>query len=518
MKKLLYSSAVLIASCGMAAAQVSVGGAAKVGIKYTEGAGMGMSIFHDVDLTLALSGQTDGGLSFGAEMTIDNNQGVDSKLTMSSDEMSDTQTAPDSDTNTHPGMYYDAMGKAVFLGADGMPVYSVMDEAGSATMTTYISNVRGSTFTLAEPTTPQTTNTAYSVMMIEIPADGDDPGSLIAAAVDDDGKADNVPWAEAFAGNADTPTGGAIYVVGMGEYAVETGTAANFNIVKKVGTSWVVTNSTPIEYTAASDEAGLLVNKAGTDDGKVSANLAAVLTAIDRALSAMNDGSAVDQMPDQNEISFTDTKSVESAELSNNNLSDDSSVYISGGFGKISVGAVDAGDNFASGIADVGFDGIGVDDVAEGLRGKSAKDFLYEFTAGGVSFGLSADAKGDNSALGIKYSLDPISVGIGYANLGEGDNVLSIGIGASLGGVSTNLMYSTQKSGGTATGMDASFAAADNMTVTIAAASEKDAMGMSESAYGLGLSFDLGGGATLGTGVGSVRGVTKAELGLGLTF
>ena len=513
MKKLLISSAVLIASCGMAAAQVSVGGAASVGLKYD---GKEMSIAHDVDLTLALSGQTDGGLSFGAEMTIDNNQGVDTTIAVSSNATAMTTTVADSDTNTHTGMYYDANGAAVYLGADNKPVYSVVDGSGGMMTTTYISNVRGSTFMLGDPTTAQTTQTtAYKAKLIDI----DETAGLIAARVVDD-KAANVMWANDLGGTADVPTGGAIIKVGMGEYAVEVvGSAGEFNIVKKEGTKWVVTNSAQIAYVDGTNDIGVLVDTDGTGGDSASATVAAVLTAIDRALSTMDDGSARDQMPAQNMISFTDTKSVESAELSKNNLTDDSSVYISGGFGKISVGAVDRGDMMAVGMADVGYDGIGVDDVAEGnFRGKSKADFLYEFSAGGVSFGLSSEANGDTSALGIKYSLDPISVGIGYTNLGNGDNVLGLGIGASLGGVSTNIMYAKKKTGGSSAGMDASFAAADNMTVTIAAASNNDGMGMKESAYGLGLSFDLGGGATLGTGVGTVDGETKADLGLSLSF
>ena len=77
MKKFLCSSAVFIASCGVAAADVSVGGDASVGIKYDGGAdGTKTSIAHNVDLNLSLSGQTDAGLSFGASVTITDQQSV----------------------------------------------------------------------------------------------------------------------------------------------------------------------------------------------------------------------------------------------------------------------------------------------------------------------------------------------------------------------------------------------------------------------------------------------------------
>ena len=211
-------------------------------------------------------------------------------------------------------------------------------------------------------------------------------------------------------------------------------------------------------------------------------------------------------------------------------LENKAKVFISGGFGKITVGDVSAGDNMASGIADVGYDGVGVDNVAEGLKGKSSRDLLYEFSAGGVSFAVSTDTAGDGAAMGVKYSLDPISVGIGYASEspegGSKATVISAGVGASLAGVSTNLMYSRKSTSGggseNSVGMDASFAASDNLTVTIAGASSEDMDMVKSSAFGVGLTFDLGGGATLGTGIGSIKegddSKTKADLGLNLEF
>ena len=516
MKKLLYSSAVLIASCGMAAAQVSVGGAARVGIQYTDadGPGKGMSIFHDVDLTLALSGQTDGGLSFGAEMTIANDQGVSVALdnTIGGGAGNGTSTtAMDSDTNTHTGMFYSTSGRT-YLDSMGMPVYTEMtDSTGTVTTKTYHTKVPGSNFMLAAAGTPVTSgsgDTMLTVMDLTASIGTEETASNVLSILSADGSK-QMAWTAT--GDAVGRNGGAIHKWGD-RYIVQTD-AAVFIVFEMVGEKWQKVD----ELTEVSNTA-LAAFEGDNPTDHDNPNVGLLLAEIHRSVSASMPGMAQmqDTMPHEDMV-FTNsnTHSVESVKSAN--ITDDSSVYISGGFGKISVGSVDPGDTMASGIADIGFVGIGVDEVAEGLRGKSKRDFLYEFSAGGVSFGLSADANDNNAALGIKYSLDPISVGLGYANEGEGNNVLSIGIGASLGGVSTNVMYSKHKDGRSATGMDASFSAADNMTVTIAAASEKTDMG-TKSAYGLGLAFDLGGGATLKTGVGSVKGDTKAELGLGLTF
>ena len=65
-------------------------------------------------------------------------------------------------------------------------------------------------------------------------------------------------------------------------------------------------------------------------------------------------------------------------------------VYISGDFGKITIGDNDAADLLAGGIADVGLNGVGVDDVAEGLRGTTAKAVRYDNSFGQISVAISA--------------------------------------------------------------------------------------------------------------------------------
>ena len=506
MKKLLYSSAAVIASCGLAAAEVSVGGAAKFGVHYTEDAEDNLSIAHDVDLTLTLSGQTDAGLAFGATATFTNQQGVDITVTSTTATVA-TETFTDTDTNSHTGMYYDSSGAAVYLGADEMPVYSVSASTGT-NVTTYISNAPGSTFTTIDAGTGVTVTGVKRIANGTLAfADSTETDGINTRTIGDNAK---------------------ILTAGAGYFAVEV-SSNTFNIYKMDSASnsgWIQVNrdahdASEIfsgEAPARNTAAAALVKAAtdGTGDTPAEKSLGAALTALHRALSAADAGMAVAQTTSPSAAQdFSDTISTESA---TGTLANDAKVYISGGFGKISVGSVDAGDLMASGIADVGYgDGIGVDGVAEALRGKSGKDFLYEFSAGGVSFGVSAAAGGDDAAVGIKYALDPISVGLGYATMAGGDNVVSVGIGASLAAVSTNVMYSRQSNGDTAAGMDASFAAADNMTVTVAGASN-DIGGVKTSAYGLGLSFDLGGGATLGTGIGTVDDVTKADLGMKFTF
>ena len=65
-------------------------------------------------------------------------------------------------------------------------------------------------------------------------------------------------------------------------------------------------------------------------------------------------------------------------------------VFISGSFGKITIGDNDAADLLAGGIADVGLNGVGVDDVAESVRGQTAKAFRYDNSFGQISVAISA--------------------------------------------------------------------------------------------------------------------------------
>ncbi|MDE0113072.1 MAG: porin [Albidovulum sp.] len=506
MKKLLYSSAVLIASCGVAAADVSVGGDASVGIKYSEGDDL--SIAHNVDLNLALSGQTDAGLSFGASVTITNSQGVEVEVKSKSSPVG-TVTAMDSDTNTHTGMFYSPNGRTYLDSDDGMPVYTESAGAdGVSILTTYHTLVPGSNFTLApNATTAVTVGTGdAAVVVMDLAASGvgaADSGILSIYDEDDD----QVAWTALSASAGDT--GGTIHKWGD-RYIIQTGASA-FSVFEMSDGEWQEVGSVSA---VSADELNAFT--ATTPDNPENTLHIPLLTQIHRAVSAMEAGMAQEQETEPNpDVTFTDTTSVADSKAEGS-IEEKATVYISGGFGTFTVGDVDAGDTMASGIADIGYDGIGVDDVAEKLRGKSDRDFLYEFSAGGVSFGVSAAAGGDSSAMGIKYSLDPVSVGLGYARKG-GENVVSVGVGAGLAGVSANIMYSRRSDGDTAAGMDASFSAADNMTVTVAGSSN-NVDGEKASAFGLGLTFDLGGGATLGTGVGSVDDVTKADLGLNLVF
>src|SRR6056297_1079865 len=94
---------------------------------------------------------------------------------------------------------------------------------------------------------------------------------------------------------------------------------------------------------------------------------------------------------------------------------DDAEVFVSGVFGTVTVGGIDpATDGF--GIADIGFDGIGIDDVAEQYKNATAgADILYSYSASGLTFTASAEIGSNESyAVAVEYQASGFSGGVGY--------------------------------------------------------------------------------------------------------
>ena len=221
---------------------------------------------------------------------------------------------------------------------------------------------------------------------------------------------------------------------------------------------------------------------------------------------------------------------------------------------KVIVGdGLDAGDNFGSlGLLDPGFDGIGVDDVAEALRGKTNTDAVYEGDYGIVNVRMSAGdadvtaASGatpastadEEFAFGIGLDVAPMKAALGFDSRG----VISLGGEFEQGVVKAGFMYSVdddyhdsdtrrpqavtgvRPAGGlvagdqeaTAFGADASYQFSETTSINLAAGQYEDKGTSTERrAFGIGFAHDLGGGATLAGGVGSVENLAGDENAVG---
>ena len=195
----------------------------------------------------------------------------------------------------------------------------------------------------------------------------------------------------------------------------------------------------------------------------------------------------------------------------------DPEVFISGSFGTLTVGALDhASDQF--GIADVGFDGIGVDDDADSLRGAGGAqaNVTYEYVFGDVSFLVSYHTIEDALGVAVAYSGSQFSAGIGYVtDDSTGEDTITVDGSASFGDVTVGAIFSDWSGGASSFGVEGSYST--GATTITAVYGTIDTAGNDDD-YGIGVAYDLGGGAELAGGIGSVNGETKADLGLNLSF
>ncbi|WP_050526970.1 porin [Pseudorhodobacter aquimaris] len=240
---------------------------------------------------------------------------------------------------------------------------------------------------------------------------------------------------------------------------------------------------------------------------------------------------------------------------------DDTTVFLSGAFGKLSFGSVAEADEVA-GLSDIGWDGLDVDDVAEALVGDELEDLYgrdlshnvnYTYATGALTFSLSGQlASGshaaddvDSYAAGIKYNFSDAYVGLGYAdhNIGaENAEVISVFAGATFSGVKVAALYSDAEHsiGGTdydakAYGLNASYTMdALTLSLGLGKADFDGASGLNDqTSVGIGAAYDLGGGASVhgglaqvkslgdenqGTKVGADDKETRADFGVTFTF
>ena len=259
------------------------------------------------------------------------------------------------------------------------------------------------------------------------------------------------------------------------------------------------------------------------------------------------------------------------------NSDNDTEVWISGDWGKLAMGSISEAE--AGGVSDVGLDGLDADNAESPAQGSDA-DVRYDGTFGLATVAVSAnlnsdhDIETDNNEWGISigYSMDPVSFAVGI----DSQDVISAGLGYSVGDISGKLSYRASgrddatlaEKGGTTVGdlpdpdkaaaydaqkangigADLTFAAGD-MSVTVAyskcsgttivdnddvgdvgglqytaaQATANAGCGSVISGAGIGVSVDLGGGATLKGGIATSKGfddakTTKADLGIAMSF
>jgi len=198
----------------------------------------------------------------------------------------------------------------------------------------------------------------------------------------------------------------------------------------------------------------------------------------------------------------------------------DSEVYIKGAFGTLTVGNVDpATDGFGS--ADVGFDGIGVDDDAESIKNAGGTaDAHFTSTFGALTVTVAGHSVNGDASIALGYNFGDFTASIGHSdNSGAGANrsATSIQLGGTFGAVKANAFYTDGSGSVTTNGYGVDLGYTMGATTYTIAYGDTDAAG-DDADFGIGAAYALGGGAVLAGGVGSVDGRNVADFGLTLKF
>ena len=197
---------------------------------------------------------------------------------------------------------------------------------------------------------------------------------------------------------------------------------------------------------------------------------------------------------------------------------DEGSVTLSGDFGSIRIGAVSSATTNV-GLADIGFDGIGIDDVAEfGKNAGDSHDVEWHYSMDEIALTASFDTSDDDMAVSMGWSSGSLAITVAHSAVGTagGASATAGSIGTSVGGFAVKMMAASHSTANyDSVGLSASMPVDGLGTVTfVTGSNDTDA----KSAWGIGFSKALGGGATLTGGYGSDNGNDVADLGISLSF
>ncbi|MDC0737920.1 porin [Cognatishimia sp. SS12] len=188
----------------------------------------------------------------------------------------------------------------------------------------------------------------------------------------------------------------------------------------------------------------------------------------------------------------------------------DPEVFISYNGLKLTVGEVSSAAD-QGGLADLGYNGIGVDDVAEkpgGSNGFGNDDVRVDYAVGDINLAASLDSTNSDWALGGNASFDAFTVAAGFGETG-GTDFYRVTLGYSAGAFGAKVHYG-ETGAADAWGIEGSYTTGDVTVTAVYADGTSDA-------YGIGVAYDLGG-ATLAGGIGEVANTTVADLGISFSF
>ena len=201
------------------------------------------------------------------------------------------------------------------------------------------------------------------------------------------------------------------------------------------------------------------------------------------------------------------------------------SIFISGAFGKLTMGGTDsAAQNAVGQLAGVGYAGTGDGNEIGYLTSGDKEMALYSFSASGFT-GYASVGQPDNAddtfSVGAAYATDAFTVAVGYEDSSVVGTQTSVAASATVSGVTAKAIYMTRDNVAgfdpSSYGLSATYAM-DAVSLTVYARQQETSD--TDTAYfqGVGASYSLGGGATLAGGIANADGLTKADLGVNFSF
>lgn len=182
----------------------------------------------------------------------------------------------------------------------------------------------------------------------------------------------------------------------------------------------------------------------------------------------------------------------------------DSTVFISGAFGKLTMGDVGgAADALVGQVSGVGYGPI--DSLQEiGFVGTTKTAVYYEYSTGALTFGLGAGQldTGDELNVAVKYATDAYSIALGYEDSPTVDAV-HLGGSAKFGSATVKARVTDTDVVGADTAWALSVDYAVGATTLTAFYTDFGNTGASTDTQhvGIGASYDLGGGASVAGGI-----------------
>lgn len=197
----------------------------------------------------------------------------------------------------------------------------------------------------------------------------------------------------------------------------------------------------------------------------------------------------------------------------------DSTVFISGAFGTLTMGDVAGGaaDNLVGQVSGIGFTGL-TDQNEIGFMGGTATAARYNFSSGPFSVALGvgqASAADDARSIAVKYDGGTFTVALGYS---EASTLSQIDAKASatFGPITAKLRLADREGAADVAAAVSVDYAIDALTITAFATQNRDFAGTDTA--GVGAAYDLGGGAALKGGVADNGTDTIGEVGVTMSF